>query len=497
MIDISNLQFKRKFALNLYKNLRLYLGRMCFSSDFVNDTRGDMYPILAQSGVVSEKVSGGKYSISGENNSRISRFITGYFPYASYEMQIDSTTGKAGFEFIGKNDTVSIAYDGSDNTVKFYVNGALASENSISDFPFGSKFEVSCRVNKFDIYIKKPKSNYHDYFCTFTHECFAEMNREDNFKNTSVAVFFQALQNESYVTLSNVCSYLDSGVAMADIRPVRYENGDILMEDGKVFLTVSVRLQEEMYQGVLEWIPGTAEFSLCGAIFYDVGDGIWGNDVAATVVYNRKTDMWNIWYCSFSHDHILAYCECEGDVRYGINVLDTTLMERLPKDADDKIFLGKEGDEDPNFIYDEKNGKWYMTVCRLALDGSGYKYFLFETDSKTPFDGWKYITNSTSGEETGGSIVKLDDKFIFACGNSFSKRANYRIYTLPDFENYKEMSFDYDDGGFRGWGTIIPVKKGTRIIYYHLTFDRHIGSNVGYNWSYGNIYCFEGYEFKA
>lgn len=52
-----------------------------------------------------------------------------------------------------------------------------------------------------------------------------------------------------------------------------------------------------------------------------------------------------------------------------------------------------------------------------------------------------------------------------------------------------EAKFDFDDGGFRGWGTIIPVELGSRKRYFWLTFDRHKGSN--YNWSYGNIYCFE------
>ena len=31
----------------------------------------------------------------------------------------------------------------------------------------------------------------------------------------------------------------------------------------------------------------------------------------------------------------------------------------------DTEFLGKEGDEDPDFIYDEITGEWYMAICRL------------------------------------------------------------------------------------------------------------------------------------
>ena len=49
--------------------------------------------------------------------------------------------------------------------------------------------------------------------------------------------------------------------------------------------------------------------------------------------------------------------------------------------------------------------------------------------------------------------------------------------------------FNYPDGGFRGWGSVFPVKSGSRTRYFWLTFDRHNGSD--YNWSYGNLYCFE------
>lgn len=86
----------------------------------------------------------------------------------------------------------------------------------------------------------------------------------------------------------------------------------------------------------------------------------------------------------------------------------------------------------------------------------------------------------------------LNGKYFLVCGNGFNLRANYRVYSLPDFSHFENLSFDYDDGGFRGWGTIIPIKRGTREVFFHLTFDRVNGSAIGYNWSYGNIYCFEG-----
>ena len=96
------------------------------------------------------------------------------------------------------------------------------------------------------------------------------------------------------------------------------------------------------------------------------------------------------------------------------------------------------------------------------------------------------IGKGLDGAETGGSFVKVGGELFFLCGNDFNKRADYRIYHKDGMTNAK---FDYDDGGFRGWGTLIPIKMGSRTRYFWLTFDRQNGSS--YNWSYGNLYCFE------
>ncbi|MBR2434861.1 MAG: hypothetical protein IKB22_05255, partial [Lentisphaeria bacterium] len=114
-----------------------------------------------------------------------------------------------------------------------------------------------------------------------------------------------------------------------------------------------------------------------------------------------------------------------------------------------------------------------------------YRYYFYESDS--PFTGYHYIGRGEPGAETGGSFVTINGERCFICGNDFEKRSDYRIYRKDGMET---PVFDFPDGGFRGWGTILPVKQGSRCHYYWLTFDRHKGSN--YNWSYGNLYCFEG-----
>jgi hypothetical protein len=260
-----------------------------------------------------------------------------------------------------------------------------------------------------------------------------------------------------------------------------------MVENGKIYLTASVRLQEKMHQGVFSWIPGTAEIDMCGALFYDSGDGRWCGDVAASVIYHRAEKRWYLWVCSFNHDHVLGHACFEGDPRFGVNVVDIELMKKAEEGNTYRDLVGFSGDEDPDMIYDEEGGRWLMAICRLDPESRRYRYVFFA--SQAPFEGYRYIGRGYEGAETGGSFVRIKGKLHFVCGNDFKLTSNYRIYSEGGMVNAK---FDLPDGGFRGWGTLLPIKCIGRTRYFWLTFDRHNGSD--YNWSYGNIYCFEADE---
>lgn len=481
MKTIETMIGKRLFSLNFYKDLRLPLGKMSFSKDFVNENRGDIYPIIEKSTEACEKVSGGKYSVKGD----VTRLIGRHLPYCTYEMTFDALTGVGGFSFLLPEGRVFAGLDNRSGklSLAFSENGKQQTFETDIIFEKGVSFVLTMRKNNLDCYIRK--DDFPLYICTFT---------SDNLKDIAYSKVLEKSSScvtvSGEVTLSKTSFYIDCGISQADIRPVRYENGEIIIEGGKIFLTASIRMQAECYQGVFSWVPGTTDFELVGALFYDSGDGMWGNDVAASMLYDRNEKCWKLWVCSFCHDHILGYAKFDGDVRFGVNVLDITLMEKLEEDGDENAFLGKINDEDPDFIYDEKSGKWYMSICRAIIDNdsSNYRYFFFESDNA--FTNYKFIGRTDcGGAETGGSLLMLDGKLRFACGSSYDTRAEYRIYDPFDGKYFTKMRFDYDDGGFRGWGSIIPIKYGNRTRYFHITFDRAGGSD--YTWSYGNIYCFE------
>ena len=470
-MDIQNTVFKRRFSTCFYKELTLSLGKMSFAKDFVNTTRGDLYPVLTKTEGALEEVSDRAYSVK---KGEIRRFFTSFFPYASYEIKLKG--GKAGFSFYYKGEYTDIVF--SENAVEHIGNDTNESVeiNPEAD----ASFIVSIRPGAFDIYEKSERGA--KLIGSFADERFSESNHEKNVKGASVSL----IAKEGARVLAAE-SYMDSGISIADIRPVRYENLEIMREGGRVFFTASVRLEAGCYQGIFSWVPASAEFSLCGALFFDAGNGVWNSDVASSLIYNRMVEKWQLWVCSFGNGHILGHAEFEGDVRFGLNVLDIELMEKASEGDERTVFKGFEGDEDPDFFYDKENNRWLMSVCRLDPACKGYRYFFFESDD--PFGGYKCIGKGLDGAETGGSFVKIGGKIYFSCGNDFKKRANYRIYSESGMS---EMKFDYDDGGFRGWGSILPIKLGTRERYFLITFDRHCGSS--YNWSYGNLYLFEAEE---
>ena len=463
----NNAFFKRQFSLSMYKNKKLPLGQMSFSKDFVTDKRGDLYPIVYKSEACNEYVTHNTYVTK---NGICERFITSFFPFATYEMCFEGQCAGFGFKLKGtytqiicKNNCVHFKSDSETKSLPLEIPTNVI------------RMIVSCRPSAFDVYFKI--NGCAEFFTTFDCNEFANSNMYNEFSEGYVSVICEN------ATVHSAEAYIDCGISQADMRPIRYENGDVIVDHGKVYLTMSIRMQEKMFQGIFSWIPTTSQIELTGAVFFDNGDGRWCGDVASSILYNRNTNTWYLWVASFNHGHLLAHAEFDGDIRFGVNVVDVTLMQ-MKENSDICDFTAKAHDEDPDFYYDERQNKWYMAICRKDPSINAYRYFFFE--SNNPFDEYTYIGQGNDGAETGGSFVSVNDEKVFMCGNDFKSRANYRIYTK---NNMYTAKFDFDDGGFRGWGTLMPIKFGSRTRYFHMTFDRHNGSD--YNWSYGNIYCYE------
>ena len=546
MHSIYEMKFRRRFSINPYKTLRMKLGEMSCYKNWVDDRRGDPHPVVntneTENARITETLPGARYRAENQTPLPLkkARLLGQHFPYATYEITLDElcpdgksgmgvqilASGEEGSDYDRTNEPclgiLAANAGGKMRIIKTLTVGGAAQEEEIcqSDISFapGMSLIVTSRGLFFDVYLKT--GNLPAYVCTFEVREMKHILRYSTFSRSTAALLVSL---EPGVHVQGAAEFfLEGGVSHADIKCMHYENGMPIMKEGKLFLTISVRLQAGGFQMVVSWNPSTAQMQMEGALFFDLGDGAWCSDIASTVVYNRKTDEWYVWACAFSHGHILCHAVSFADLRYGIHVLDAERMpieyleaaegedslatanggklEGIASVTDDTLFFGKFGDEDPDLIYDEKKGKWLLIFCRNTKDGDDnpYRYYLFESDD--PFTGFTFVDRTTEGSNTGGSIIRVGGEQYLLCGSGFDQRARYQLHPLNDLSKYTLMQFDYDDGGFRGWGQLIPVPCGRRTRYVWMTFDRHNGSS--YNWSYGNLYVFEadlmneGWEWK-
>lgn len=545
MHSIYEMKFRRRFSINPYKTLRMKLGEMSLYKNWIDDTRGDPYPVMSPDGqagkALREKIENGRYCVYNESESMLyrARLLGQHFPYATYEVMLDGLTarapggvglqvtahGEAGSFYTPENEPCLRILAGVQNgqvMISRYLSvGGCEQETDVTDsgisYAPGMSLIITSRGRFFDVYLKAGETPV--FVRTYDVPQMHQLLCYDVFVRSTAALCVQLAPGEAAQCRAEF--YLEGGVSHADMKCMRYENGMPIMKEGRLFMTMSSRLEAGAFQSVISWNPSTADLRMEGALFFDLGDGAWCSDVASSVVYNRKTDEWYVWACAFSHGHILCHATSSADLRYGIHVLDAETMpvEKTEQPAggdslsltsggsgadgravlsDDTLFFGKFGDEDPDLVYDEKRGKWLLAICRSAQveNGSAYRYFLFESDD--PFTGYTFVDCAEAGSNTGGSIIRVGGEMYLLCGSDFDKRAQYQLRRLDHLKEYTLLSCDFDDGGFRGWGTLIPVPCGNRTRYIWMTFDRHNGS--GYNWSYGNIYVFEadhmnkGYE---
>lgn len=483
-MNFENAVFRRLFSVNLRKKLRIRLAEMSFENDFTITERGNLYPAVTLRHGTAEAIENGVYSVSG---GCLRRLICEHFPFAEYSFSLKELKGKAGFAFLNEKDGISTdvyvrstpegysaAYSANGETFETDIKIPSGAE-SVSFGTRGQAIDIYYTVNGHFNLVGTLEIPQLDSAC----------NRPFPFK-TLLYVEAQTFRTDS------VLAFLDNGSALADIKPVKYIDGTIMLLNGRVYFTMSSRRGSGGYQSVISWLPGTDEFRLEGVIFFDVnGRGRVSGDIASCLLYDEEKKEFLIWMCAFSSGHILACGKAGSDLLHGVSVVEVKLMD-VSADSGEREFYGLEGDEDPDFYYDAGKEKWYLSICRLCRfgDRKTYSYVKFESDS--PFTGYRFCGATEGTGETGGMTAIIDGRRYFMCGAEMSETSTYRIYDAETLKLITKAQYDYPDGGFRGWGTLVPVQHGSGRRVYQITFDRVLGSD--YNWSYGNLYLFEAIE---
>lgn len=293
---------------------------------------------------------------------------------------------------------------------------------------------------------------------------------------------------KGHVRINEARADLTSGMGLADIRAITYEDGKPLLDQGRIWYTMSIRGRglPHPLQGVFSMNPSVFDLRMEGVIVFDRQDGILRNEVASHIFYDRTDSTWKGITTGFSayanpnEKKQLLAIESKKDPRFGFSVMNATPF-------------GVVGDiEDPHIIYDASVRKWRILTCENVNKG-GYKAIMLESDVWN--QNYKRIAGPVIHNSTGMSIQQIDGtKYCF----SGSDARKIFIYSYPDLHELGTLKMDLPPwdkkSGTRVWPNVVELPEGYPFRYVALMMDRFNYPGLkGHSWTYGAVYLYHGY----
>lgn len=436
--------------------------------------------------------------IQSKKETQTGIWIGGFNPFATYMIDIKSCTGEGevGFQFIGENNkeqlVVTVEFRDSILTgakIKIIKKDGEEKSESIAVNKQGNE-EINGKIilqmlgSGFVLYSKDkglPKvigqSDFNKYIDW----------REKQYINTFQAHLFTHILNGSVmIDKANIAH--STGVGLADIRAITYENGEPILDKGRLWYTMSIRGRALPHhiQGVFSMNPSVFDIKLEGVIVFDRNDGILRNEIASHLFYDRKDNVWRGTTTGFSayanpdkEQKQLLAIESKHDPRFGFSV-----MEAKP--------FGIVGDiEDPHIVFDSAVGKWRILAC---VNEGGYKAIMMESDYWNR--EYKIIAGPVTHNSTGTSIQKIGNQLYCFSG---SEERKIFIYTYPDLKEVGTLKMDLppwdNTSGTRIWPNVVQLPQGYAFKYVALMMDRfNYPGMTGPNWTYGALYLYHGHD---
>lgn len=284
---------------------------------------------------------------------------------------------------------------------------------------------------------------------------------------------------------------LSAGVGQADMRFVTegVENRPYV-ENGRLFFTFSARAYGS-WLGVMSVDPkNPSDLRMEGTIFFDYGDGLLRNDIAADLFHDVKSGMWRAYVSNFS-----TGTGSSGTQKRAVGGINVAWSRECPLHGVKVMAaksLGLSGmNEDPDGVFDAEAGKWRLLLS--AFSPRGIRAAMWEADS---WDGpFKLIAGPVDRDSTGTTVLPFGGRRY--CLSGSSDRAMY-VYSYPDLKMLGRLRFDrppWPENGRpphgRVWPAIAEFDDGGRPAYLMVTMDRvnFPGMPVP-NWTYGELHIY-------
>ncbi len=436
--------------------------------------------------------------IQSENATQTAIWFGGFNPFATFTIDLASCSGEGevGFEFSEASKSeqiiITLGFTGTLLTgaeIRVVKNSKVVIEESIAvnindQQLVTGKIILQMLGSGLVLYIQNeglPKvigqSDYNQWIDL----------RNRRYINSFQSRFFVSL-NKGVVDVNKVEMAITTGVGLADIRAITYENGDPLLDQGRLWYTMSIRGRALPHhiQGVFSMNPSVFDVRLEGIIVFDRQDGLLRNEIASHIFYDRRDEIWRGLTTGFSayafpkkEKKQLLAIESKVDPRFGFSI-----MSAVP--------FGMVGDiEDPHIVYDAEVEKWRMLTCE---NNGGYKAIMMESEHWNK--NYTKIAGPVEHNSTGTSIQKIGNQFY--CFSGSKERKNF-IYTYPGLQEVGIQNMDLppwnETSGARVWPNVVQLPEGYPFRYVALMMDRFNYPGMhGPNWTYGALYLYHGYE---
>jgi len=457
-----------------------------------------MHPVTHYSDEHSEiRISDDLLLVQSGQETRTGIWFGGFNPFATYMIDLASCTGEGeiGFEFSGADmkEQFFITVEFKDTLLTGVRLRVIRDAKLIADEPVSVNL-VGQEIMQGKIILQMLGSGLVMYLHDRGLPKVIAQSDFNTYMDLREKRYIHSFQSKLFVHLrggqvivNRVESALTTGVGLADIRPITYENGDPLLDQGRLWYTMSIRGRALPHhiQGVLSMDPSVFDIRLEGVILFDRSDGLLRNEISSHVFYDRKDKIWRGLTTGFSafanidkEKKQLLAIESKTDPRFGFSI-----MKAEP--------FGMVGDiEDSHILYDPAVDKWRMLTCEY-LDG--YQAIMLESDHWNK--DYKKIAGPVEHNSTGTSISKIGDKLYCFSG---SREREIFIYSYPDLKEAGTLKMDLppwnETSGTRVWPNVVQLPDGYPFKYVSLMMDRfNYPGMKGPNWTYGALYLYYGF----
>jgi len=459
-----------------------------------------MHPLIGQQvGETQFAVEDGKLRICADQAAVATRWIGGFNPFATYDLAVSESTGSGliGLLFgdTGQGDRITVSLVVTEGKCEAIRWGVVKNGEEVErrDFELPKEisrtFPVRLRVQVLavgaNLFVEKAGRSHlvaqPDFVKHF------ELRRKALMRRFEFCLH-SALESGASVLIDEATAALTPGCGQADIRAITRPNGEPLLDEGRLWITMTVRGRALPHplQGVFSLNPSVFDIRFEGIIVFDMGDGLLRNELASHLFYDEQIKQWRGWTTGFSalgstarkEEKAILAVSSQRDPRRGFSV-----MRARP--------IGLPGQhEDPHGVYDAMAGKWRLLLSERA---GKYRAGMWESDQWDR--GYQRLSGPVEMDSTGTLIQKIGSKRYVIFGS-----ADRKIYvrSYPNLESVGELKMHLqpwnDQTGTRIWPNVIPLPEGYPARYIALMMDRNNYPGMhGSNWTYGAMYLYHAH----